>query len=350
MGGKQLCGAYKAEVKLDEKAAAAREEKKKDLEVVRSARSFFKTVDKQRSESMSAVPRIRFRTEEEVSDSYTRGNRQRVSQFEPGKIHSKFSDIFGQTSQEGTPNVRPPKKKLITLDEKSSGLREEISSLNSTPVKARWQQPAGVQERPRSMEVHKLDLNQVFGQENKSLTGSNQDISKELEEIRDSRPTPVTKRWRPSQQQNRESAAARSQSAHSLRRTRLPDDAWVVEEADGGGGDEDEGEDQRARQQSQGAKGTDKGKIKENKKRGRTSGTAFSAIKVNIDNKKCRSQNEGVGSNGRRANPKRAKKKAVKISFCFIQETAIMFEIYILLSTVSVSSNCLFAINGPCPA
>ena len=50
----------------------------------------------------------------------------------------------------------------------------------------RWQQPHdGVQERPRSMEVHKLDLNQVFvGQENKSLTGSNQDISKELEEIR----------------------------------------------------------------------------------------------------------------------------------------------------------------------
>jgi len=226
---KQLCGAYKAEVKLDEKAAAAREEKKKDLEVVRSARSFFKTVDKQRSESMSAVPRIRFRTEEEVSDSYTRGNRQRLSQFEPGKIHSKFSDIFGQTSQEGAPNVRPPKKKLITLDEKSSGLREEISSLNSTPVKARWQQPAdGGQERPRSMEVHKLDLNQVFGQENKSLSGSNQDISRELEEIRDSRPTPVTKRWRPAQQ-NRESAAARSQSAHSLRRTRLPDDAWVVE-------------------------------------------------------------------------------------------------------------------------
>ena len=38
---KQLCGAYKAEVKLDEKAAAAREEKKKDLEVVRSARCTF---------------------------------------------------------------------------------------------------------------------------------------------------------------------------------------------------------------------------------------------------------------------------------------------------------------------
>ena len=49
----------------------------------------------------------------------------------------------------------------------------------------RWQQPVdGAQERPRSMEVHKLDLNQVFGQENKSLTGSNQDISRELEEIR----------------------------------------------------------------------------------------------------------------------------------------------------------------------
>merc|ERR1711971_1225121 len=232
--------------------------------------TFFKTVDKQRSESMSAVPRIRFRTEEEVSDSYTRGNRQRLSQFEPGKIHSKFSDIFGQASQEGAPNVRPPKKKLITLDEvlrtpsdapatdlgareaelralaaarknwvppederpKSSGLREEISSLNSTPVKARWQQPSadGVQERPRSMEVHKLDLSQVFAghEENKSLTGSSQDISRELDEIRDSRPTPIAKRWRPAQQ-NRESVAARSQSAHSLRRTRLPDDAWVVE-------------------------------------------------------------------------------------------------------------------------
>ena len=67
-------------------------------------------------------------------------------------------------------------------------------------------------------------MNQVFNNENKSVTGSNQDISKELEEIRwmqkdkkigsridiedswsfecsrDSRPTPVTKRWRPPQQ------------------------------------------------------------------------------------------------------------------------------------------------------
>ena len=70
------------------------------------------------------------------------------------------------------------------------------------------------------MDVHKLDVNQVFNNENKSVTGSNQDISKELEEIRwmqkdknskdqnswlsesfrDSRPTPVTKRWRPPQQ------------------------------------------------------------------------------------------------------------------------------------------------------
>ena len=34
------------------------------------------------------------------------------------------------------------------------------------------------------MDVHKLDVNQVFNNENKSVTGSNQDISKELEEIR----------------------------------------------------------------------------------------------------------------------------------------------------------------------
>jgi len=122
-------------------------------------------------------------------------------------------------------NWVPPEDERMS----SSALREEISSLNSTPVKARWQQPVdGVKERPRSMDVHKLDVSQVFNNENKSVTGSNQDISKELEEIRDSRPTPVTKRWRPPQQ-TRETGAARSQSAHSLRRTRLPDDAWVVE-------------------------------------------------------------------------------------------------------------------------
>merc|ERR1712083_1116431 len=140
--------------------------------------------------------------EEEFSDSYSRGNRQRLSQFEPGKIHSRFSDIFEQTSEEGAPSVRPPKKKLITLDEKNSEVREEISSLGGTPVKARYKPEAQKQERPLSAE-----------------------IKDELNDIRELRPTPVTKRWNPTQ----ESKGPQSQSAHTMMRTRLPDSSWVVE-------------------------------------------------------------------------------------------------------------------------
>ena len=82
-------------------------------------------------------------------------------------------------------NFRPslPKSKAIPNSISTSSLND----LLLTKPFLRWQQPAGAdgaQERPRSMEVHKLDLNQVFGQENKSLTGSNQDISRELDEIR----------------------------------------------------------------------------------------------------------------------------------------------------------------------
>ena len=63
--------------------------------------------------------------------------------------------------------------------------QNSTSTININKCPPRWQQPVdGVKERPRSMDVHKLDVSQVFNNENKSVTGSNQDISKELEEIR----------------------------------------------------------------------------------------------------------------------------------------------------------------------
>merc|ERR1719402_81673 len=61
----------------------------------------------------------------------------------------------------------------------------------------------------------------------------NQEIAKELNEIRDTRPTPIAKRWRPQQEGKTTSLQVvqpqRSRSAHSLTRVRLPDDCWVME-------------------------------------------------------------------------------------------------------------------------
>ena len=85
---KKLCG----EVREIAKAAnpEEREERRKEMEKVRSARlsgkmilnltfivffrSYFKTVDKYRSESASAVPRMRLRLDEEFQDSVSRGS------------------------------------------------------------------------------------------------------------------------------------------------------------------------------------------------------------------------------------------------------------------------------------
>ena len=53
-------------------------------------RSYFKAADRYRSESMNATPRIRFRTEEEVNDSYSRGNQNRKQKNFSTGMFSKF--------------------------------------------------------------------------------------------------------------------------------------------------------------------------------------------------------------------------------------------------------------------
>merc|ERR1712126_338741 len=52
------------------------------------------------------------------------------------------------------------------------------------------------------------------------------EIEQELSSIRDTRPTPVTKRWKHAK---KETPPVRSKSAHVLNRARLPDNSWVLE-------------------------------------------------------------------------------------------------------------------------
>eukprot|EP00092_Neocalanus_flemingeri_P056671 GFUD01067206.1.p1 GENE.GFUD01067206.1~~GFUD01067206.1.p1 ORF type:complete len:413 (+),score=135.39 GFUD01067206.1:95-1333(+) len=113
---RKMCGEFREVVKLDNKDD--REEKRKEMDKVRSARSYFKTADKYRSESLSGNPRIRFRTEDDFNDSYSRGNQNRLSQFTPGKINSRFTDLFeGEHIDRDVKPQKPPKKKIMTLDQ-----------------------------------------------------------------------------------------------------------------------------------------------------------------------------------------------------------------------------------------
>merc|ERR1711936_887505 len=58
---RKMCGEFREVVKLENKDD--REEKRKEMEKVRSARTYFKSVDKYRSESLSCNQRIKFKTE-----------------------------------------------------------------------------------------------------------------------------------------------------------------------------------------------------------------------------------------------------------------------------------------------
>ena len=81
---------------------------------------------------MSAVPRMKMRAEEEnmkkgsqMSKFDVQRNRENIiiknaglSQFEPGKINTKFTNIFERDKNTETEEREaPPKKKLITLDQ-----------------------------------------------------------------------------------------------------------------------------------------------------------------------------------------------------------------------------------------
>ena len=57
-------------------------------------RSYFKSVDKHRSESTSAIPKMRLRADEDFQDNFTRGSSLGLSQFEPGRINKKLTSRF----------------------------------------------------------------------------------------------------------------------------------------------------------------------------------------------------------------------------------------------------------------
>ena len=83
------------------------------------------------------------------------------------------------------------------------------------------------QEKTRSLEIpSKLDIDRrLFSSKVTEVDrGSKVEVERELDEVRESRATPLTKRWNPA-----EKMAERSQSAHPIGRLKLPDDCWVVE-------------------------------------------------------------------------------------------------------------------------
>jgi len=261
---RRMCGEFREVVKGNNKEE--REEKQKEMEKVRSARSYFKTADRYRSESLSGNPRIKFRTEEEVTDSYSRGNQNRLSQFTPGKINSRFTDMFGGEQE---PDLRPqkaPKKKIITLNqvlkqespksdenriskeleledlkesrkkwkppklekpEPISNVKDEIITLQfeSVPLKLRWNPTDNDdEEKIKTLEIpNKLNLDKVFPNQSKEEDAyTKMEVEKELDELRLSRP----KRFQ------RIGKEERSSSAHVLQRVKLPDDSWVVEKSE----------------------------------------------------------------------------------------------------------------------
>merc|ERR1719450_1463283 len=251
---RRMCGEFREVVKVTNKEE--REEKQKEMEKVRSARSYFKAADRYRSESLSGNPRIRFRTEEEVNDSYSRGNHNRLSQFTPGKINSRFTDMFDGEKETDLAPQKPPKKKIISLDqvmkqgspkndehkiskeleledlkesrrkwrpppvekpEPTSNVKDEIINLQfeTVPLKLRWN-PTDNNEKE---EIQSLEIPNKLQDEDVDIK---KELEKELDEVRSSRPSRFQKIGK----------EQRSSSAHVLHRTKLPDDAWVVEKSE----------------------------------------------------------------------------------------------------------------------
>merc|ERR1719228_1915856 len=96
-------------------------------------------------------------------------------------------------------NWAPPEKSKEYATNKNDDLTL-VTKLSDTPVKKRWNPVNSVrQDKTKSLEIpQKLNIENVF------INDSRNDISdiklsreKELDEIRVSRPTPLTKRWKP---------------------------------------------------------------------------------------------------------------------------------------------------------
>merc|ERR1719342_43987 len=259
---RKMCGEFRDVAKLN--TSEEKEERQREMEKVRSARTYFKGVDKYRSQSMSAVLRIRTNMEDitNVKDSS-----YRLSQFEPGKIDKKFRDMFCEPENTEESKSKPPKKKIITLDqvikkdkdedndnraqERQNELEEvrqsrigltfpkqspelmvgisEVTKSSETPLKMRWNPKKNrTEEKAQSLDLpNNLNIKNIYPKEARSnTTDSKENLEEELRQIRDSRTTPLTKRWKPKQYKQE-----RSKSAHVLQRAKLPDDSWLKEKS-----------------------------------------------------------------------------------------------------------------------
>ena len=101
-------------------------------------------------------------------------------------------------------------------------------------AKARWNPVnSDRQEETKSLDApQKLTITDVF--KNDPIAGNEDpktEVEKELNEIREARPTPLSKRWKPKQYQ-KSLPAERSKSAHVLQRAKLSDDSWVLEKSE----------------------------------------------------------------------------------------------------------------------
>jgi len=274
-------------IKLDESGVEEREEKKKDMEKVKSARTYFHEVEKQRSQA--GTPVNKFRVDEEnlegtglsVGDMnlvqrrstfyQSKQHGSRLSQFEPGKLNKTSTSKFENGDNGSQERIRAPKKKLITLDQvlkkqetdeedgiqkredernrreiEIQQLREarqqwvppeepvqakppakEVIPVEAGSVKKRWLNLQERPQRPRSADIPgRISVNLFEERAEEEI--KNKEVDAELNEIRDSRPTPVTKRWRHERKVDKEARAVRSRSAHVLKKA---DDSWVLDES-----------------------------------------------------------------------------------------------------------------------
>jgi len=182
---KKMCGEFREASKLKNKDE--REERQKELEKFRGARSYFQTIDK----SLRSNPGVKLRSEDTI-EGFTRENHRKLATFTPGKISSKFSAIFeGKPGRETTPE-KPPKKRIYNAEKLFNKSKE-------TEMSADVCKPGEVTQWTPSSSL---------------LTNDSQRT--ELEEVRKSRSAVAEKL-----------AVERSLSAAP--RLKLADDVWVTE-------------------------------------------------------------------------------------------------------------------------
>lgn len=230
---------------------------------------------------MGAVPRVKLISDQDLEDTYKRDSSVvRRRGFEVGKLSSKDRKIFEEGDSRNTSvNVRKtPRRKLMTLDQvmkvDNSNLDsikinrdielDELRDARPTPILQRWQ-PKEESEKPLEIQAELENLTQSYNgvrkrwhpisldrpTKTKSMDTTNKVLrindfvdpdvaredpaeearkerSMEIEQIRESRPTPVTKRWRPTERETNGSEGRRSKSMSSVPRAKLmADNDWM---------------------------------------------------------------------------------------------------------------------------